>query len=180
MKKISAFIFLLFIFAPSVFAADEAALYGKDIKDGVYQIEVESSSSMFRVVGCELTVKEGEMTALMTLSGTGYEKLFMGTGEEAASARDGEYIYFEEDSQGKYTYSVPVEALNTDISCAAFSIRRQKWYDRTLVFKADTLPEGAVGASKPVPLPLTVTAVLVIAASAFVLIMERRRSRNEN
>jgi hypothetical protein len=29
-----------------------------------------------------LTVKEGKMSAVLTLSGTGYEKLYMGTGEE--------------------------------------------------------------------------------------------------
>ena len=52
---------------------------GADVADGVYEVEVESSSSMFRVEKAELQVREGEMRAVLTLGGTGYLKLFMGT-----------------------------------------------------------------------------------------------------
>jgi ABC-type proline/glycine betaine transport system ATPase subunit len=61
---------------------------GSEIKDGTYSITVESSSSMFNIVDCQLTVTDGEMTAVMTLSGTGYSKLYMGTGEEALQDTD--------------------------------------------------------------------------------------------
>ena len=57
-----------------------------ELRDGVYQIQVDSSSSMFRIEACELTVKDGSMTADMKMGGTGYLKLYMGTGEEAAKA----------------------------------------------------------------------------------------------
>ena len=38
---------------------------------------------------------------------------------------------------------VPVDALNKEIDCAAFSKRKQQWYGRKLVFRADSLPKEA-------------------------------------
>ncbi len=125
--------------------AEEAqTLHGDQIKDGTYQIEVSSSSSMFRIIDAQLTVASGEMSAVITLSGTGYEKLYMGTGEEALADTDDKCIYYVEDSEGKYTYEVPVVALNQDINCAAWSINKEAWYDRVLVFQSSMIPEEAV------------------------------------
>ena len=118
-------------------------VYGENLKDGTYTIEVDSSSSMFRIVNAELTVKDGEMSAVLTLGGTGYLKLFMGTGEEAVAADESEYADFVEDSEGAYTYEVPVEALNKELECTGFSKRKEKWYDHQIFFKADTLPAEA-------------------------------------
>lgn len=119
-------------------------IYGIDVKDGVYSVDVESSSSMFRIVKAELTVKNGKMEAVITLSGTGYLKLFIGTGQEAAAGDESEYISFQEDKDGKYSYRVPVKALDTSINCAAFSKRKEKWYDRQILFEASSLPEDAL------------------------------------
>ena len=106
----------------------------KTLPDGTYTIEVSSSSSMFRVVNCELTVADGKMTAVLTLSGTGYTKMFVGTAAEADKAADG-FIDFVENAEGKYTFTVPVEALDQELSYAALGT---KWYDRTLVFQSAT------------------------------------------
>ena len=114
------------------------------IADGIYAIDVASSSSMFRIVDAQLTVSGDSMTCALTLSGTGYEKLFMGTGEQAEAADEDAFIFFEENDEGMYVYTVPVVALDEPCDCAAFSIRRQRWYDRTLVFLSARLPEGAV------------------------------------
>lgn len=119
---------------------------GERIADGTYTIEVTSSSSMFRVVDAQLTAAGGEMTAVLTLSGTGYEKLYMGTGEEALADTDDKGIYFVEDAQGMYTYEVPVPALDQETEVAAWSIRKQTWYDRILVFSSSQLPEEAIAA----------------------------------
>ena len=119
-------------------------VYGNQIKDGTYAIEVSSSSSMFRIVDAQLTVAGGEMSAVLTLSGDGYEKLYMGTGEEASADTDDKCIYFVEDAEGKYTYNVPVDALNQDTDCAAWSIRKQQWYDRVLVFQSSLIPDDAI------------------------------------
>lgn len=113
------------------------------VKDGVYDVTVDSSSSMFQIVACKLTVENGNMTAQMTMSGTGYLYVYMGTGEQAAAADASDYIPFVEDAAGAHTYTVPVEALDTGIPCAAFSKNKEKWYDRTLVFRADSLPADA-------------------------------------
>ncbi len=117
---------------------------GSEIKDGVYEIQVDSSSSMFKIEECELTVKDGEMTADMKMGGTGYLKLFMGTGEAAAKASEDEMIPFEEDAEGSHHFTVPVEALDKELDCAAFSKKKEKWYDRVLVFRADSLPADAL------------------------------------
>ncbi len=116
---------------------------GYALKDGTYPIEAESSSSMFRIVRAELAVRDGNMEAAVTLGGKGYLKLFMGTGEEALNADPSRYIGFSEDADGSYTYVVPVEALDQELECAAFSKRKQRWYDRQIVFKGDSLPEEA-------------------------------------
>lgn len=118
-------------------------VYGSDLKDGVYSITVDSSSSMFNITACELTVQDGEMTAVMTMGGTGYLYVYMGTGEEAAAADESAYISFEETADGAHTFTVPVEALDKGVNCAAFSKKKEQWYDRTLVFRADSLPADA-------------------------------------
>ncbi|MDE6708700.1 MAG: hypothetical protein K2K06_11785 [Oscillospiraceae bacterium] len=113
---------------------------GEMILDGVYDIEVNSSSSMFQIVSCELHVSMGKMTATMTMSGTGYLYLFMGTGEEAIKLSEKNYIAFTENENGEYVFTVPVEALDKGIACSAFSKNKQKWYDRTILFRSDSLP----------------------------------------
>lgn len=123
---------------------DMVPVSGSEVKDGTYEIEVESSSSMFRIVKAELTVENGNMTAILTLGGQGYLKLFMGTGEEAVAADESQYIGYVEDAEGRYTYTVSVEALNKELDCTAFSKRKEKWYDHTILFDAATLPEGAL------------------------------------
>ena len=113
------------------------------LKDGTYEITVDSSSSMFNITSCQLTVAEGKMTATMTMGGTGYLKVFMGTGEEAAAADEGACIPYEETETGEHTFTVPVAALNQELDCAAYSKKKEMWYDRTLVFRADSLPQEA-------------------------------------
>ena len=114
-----------------------------DLKDGTYAIQVESSSSMFPIASCELTVSEGAMTATLTMGGKGYLYLYPGTAEEAAAAPETDRIPFEENAEGAQTYTVPVSALNAGVPCAAFSKNKELWYDRTLLFRADALPLDA-------------------------------------
>ena len=80
---------VLALTAPAAAVEEERTPVTADqLREGSYAIGVASSSSMFRVVAAELTVADGEMEVCMTLSGTGYEKLFMGTSEEAIAAPD--------------------------------------------------------------------------------------------
>lgn len=116
-------------------------VYGTEIKDGTYDIKVDTSSSMFSVSECRLTVSEGEMTAVMTMSGKGYLYVFMGRGEDASDEKD--YIPFAPNEAGEHTFTVPVAALDMGIDCAAFSKKKEQWYDRTLLFNSSSLPAEA-------------------------------------
>ncbi|MCI7768122.1 MAG: hypothetical protein MSJ26_09135 [Oscillospiraceae bacterium] len=116
---------------------DMVPVYADSLMDGEYDIEVDSSSSMFTVTDCRLTVKDGKMSARMTMGGTGYLYVFMGKGEDAS---EDQFIPFEENPDGTHSFTVPVEGLDMGIDCAAFSKKKEKWYDRTLLFKADSLP----------------------------------------
>ncbi len=176
MRRLLALLSAIMLFCPTALAA-EGPISGDRIKDGNYKIEVSSSSSMFRVTDCVLTVSDGKMFALMTLSGTGYEKLFMGSGEDAVSAGEDEFIYFYEDAEGKYNYAVPVAALNAEIECAAFSIRKQTWYDRTLVFEADSLPKKAFKGNLAVPAAVAAAVIVLIALAAALVFVRKRRGK---
>lgn len=109
------------------------------VANGIYSMDVASSSSMFKVVDCILTAKDGKMNAVLTLSGTGYDYLYMGTKEEAASADQSSWIPYQVNKEGKYTYTVPVEALDKEIAVAAYSIKKGIWYDRMLTFQSETM-----------------------------------------
>ncbi len=119
-------------------------VYANMIAEGSYDIEVDSSSSMFRPIKAVLTVENGSMEVCMTMSGQGYGFLYMGTGEQALADTEDTYIPFVLDEDGAKTFTVPVEVLNVDTNCAAWSIRKEKWYDRVLVFESDMLPDGVI------------------------------------
>ncbi len=110
--------------------------FARELENGSYLIQVESSSSMFRVVKAELTVTDSGMVADITLGGTGYEKLYMGTAKEAQAAEESLCIPYVEDGKGAYTYTIPVKALDEPIDCAAFSKKKETWYDRQLIFSS--------------------------------------------
>ena len=105
-----------------------------EAEDGTYKANVTSSSSMFKVTDCVLTSNNGKMTAKVTLSGTGYDYLYAGTSAKAA-ADSANWVKFVEEN-GKYTYIIPVDALDAEIPVAAHSKKNNKWYDRTLVFSS--------------------------------------------
>lgn len=119
-------------------------IYADQLNDGTYEITVDSSSSMFRVIHCVLIVENGTMKATMTMSGDGYGMVYMGTGEEALADVQENYVPFVLDEVGAKTFTVPVEALDMELDCAAWSIRKEKWYDRTLIFMSDELPADAL------------------------------------
>lgn len=119
-------------------------IYAGQIADGAYEISVESSSSMFRVVRCVLTVENGSMTAAMTMSGQGYGLVYLGTAEAALEDTEDSYIPFVLNEDGEKVFTIPVEALNMELDCAAWSIKKETWYDRVLVFSSDLLPDGVI------------------------------------
>ena len=117
---------------------------GSLLKEGTWSIDVSSSSSFFIVEKCELTIDaSGEMTARMTMYSSSYELLYMGSAEEAAAADAAEYIEYQ-DVDDWCVFTIPVKALNQKIACAAYSKRKEKWYDRDILFDAASLDEEAL------------------------------------
>ncbi|MBQ9622976.1 MAG: hypothetical protein IJR39_06535 [Treponema sp.] len=127
--------------APSkVGTEDMLPVFPGDVLDGDYEVELESSSSMFRIVTAVLHVKDGVMSASLTMGGKGYSKLFLGSAE-AASESKGQGEILPNDGEGAVIFEIPVSALNSSIDCAAFSKKKAKWYDRQILFDASSLPE---------------------------------------
>lgn len=118
-------------------------VYAEDIENGTYDVNVESSSSMFRIQRAELTVSDSEMTVSLTIGSTSYLKLFPGTAEEAAASTEDQYIGYTESGDG-VVFQLPVEALDQTFFCAAFSAKKEMWYDRSLLIRADSLPAEAL------------------------------------
>ena len=59
--------------------------------DGLYKVNVPDPASMCKILAednntCNLLVKDGKMTAIFRLNSDGYDKVFVGTKEEAAEA----------------------------------------------------------------------------------------------
>ena len=115
-------------------------VYAENLRAGEYPVAVDSSSSMFRIQSCVLCVGEGEMNALLTIGSSSYGYLYPGPAEEAAAASEADWLAPEIGEDGSCTFTFPVEALDAGVPCAAFSKKKTLWYDRTLVFRADSLP----------------------------------------
>jgi hypothetical protein len=145
MKKAKWLFFVCWLLAAIAGCAETAPMP----EEGLYTIGVQSSSRMFNITKCVLQVRDGQMTAVITLSGDGYGYVYAGTAQEAADAPLDTWIPYVEDWGGAYTYALPIRALDEGIAVAAHSKRYEKWYDRTLVFHSSTLapydamaPEG--------------------------------------
>ncbi len=122
--------------------ASAAGVTAERIKNGTYAIEVDSDTSMFRIVDCQLTVANGTMSAVMTLSGQGYSRVYMGTGEQAAADSEGNAADFV-DNDGRHAFTIPVEALDRGLDCAGQSARKGTWYDHIVVFESANIPNDA-------------------------------------
>ncbi len=121
--------------------------------DGVYTTTAETGTMMFRVVEIILTVKNGKMSAEITLSGTGYDYLYMGTAAEAAGNesqwigfKDKEKSYIEdgEEKTGR-SYIIPISTLDTPLAMASHSVKRDKWYDRSITVSSNNLKKISSG-----------------------------------
>ena len=115
-------------------------VYAESLREGVYPVAMKSSSSMFKADHCELTVADGALWVTLYMNSEAYSHMYAGTAQEAAAAESGDYIPLAEDSDGMNSFTLPIDALDTGVFCAAFSKRKELWYDRTLLLRADSLP----------------------------------------
>lgn len=119
-------------------AAQEEQVDDLELADGIYEIEVETDSSMFRAETCLLKVENGNYTAILSLPGEGFSRLYFGSAEEAAEASVIDIYDYELNDAGLYTFELPVEELGEELDIAAFGQRRDTWYDHTIIFHEPT------------------------------------------
>lgn len=118
-------------------------VYAKDLNPGTYPVEMVSSSSMFQADHAELVVEGDEMKVVLYMTSEAYPYMYAGTAAEADAAKEEEYILPEEVGDGMRTFTLPLGALDSGESFAAFSKKKELWYDRTLLFRVDSLPADA-------------------------------------
>lgn len=122
--------------------------------DGLYTIGVTSNAKMFKIVDCILRVEDGKMIAVLTMSGSGYGYLYQGTAAEADAASEESWTSYFENTDGRHCFAIEIPYLDGDMPMASWSIRYEKWYDRTLQFFPNTLrpyreiaPDGVYSAT---------------------------------
>ncbi len=133
-------------------------------EDGKYSVTAECGAAMFKIVDAKLNVVNGTILATLTLSGTGYDYLYPGTGDQAENDKDN-WAPFAVDENGKYTYTIPVSELDKPIIIASHSQKNNIWYDRTVTFDSSTLkkigdatdPVGPTPTPTPTPAPVDPT-----------------------
>ena len=133
------------------------------LNDGTWFVNVDVSSSMFKVNGAEVTVEGGALTARLLMNSEAYTYMYPGEAEDAAAADESAWIALETDGEDVHSFTMPVEGLNQGVVCAAFSARKQLWYPRTILLRADSLPLEAWKAEC-----LTTAASLGLADGAYV------------
>lgn len=117
---------------------DQPAEASAALADGTYTIEVECGQSMFKIDRCELTVKDGKMTAVLTLGSTSFDKMFVGAAAAAKGAQEGVVEGVQDEAGEKASFTLAVAALDEALDYAAHSVKKDTWYDRTLTFLSDT------------------------------------------
>lgn len=124
--------------------------------DGIYTTTAETGAAMFKVVDVQLTVRNGKMTAKITMSGTGNKLLYMGSASDAPNnSKDWispcGTVSLSSGKEG-YQFEIAVSALDTKISLA--SKGETKWYDRTITFSsADLKKTGDIDPDNPTATP---------------------------
>ena len=143
--------------APSEAPSTEAS--ENTLADGTYTVETETNNRMFKVISTKLTVKNGKMEALIMLSGTGYDHLYLGHAEDAETNQDqwikwkDEIPYTTADGQEKTgrTYVIPVSALDQAIPVTVYSKTKKQWFERTITLKSEGMKKVETEEVNPGP-----------------------------
>ncbi len=118
-------------------------VYAADLVDGEYPVAFKCSSSMFRIDGALLKVHDGHMEVTLLMGSKSFLYVYPGSAEEAASMTENAWTAPVMLENGDMTFTIPVEALDAAVPCAAYSKNKELWYDRSLLFRADSLPLSA-------------------------------------
>ena len=119
------------------------------LADGVYTVDVTTDGGMFRPNEAlegkgTLTVEDGQMTAHITLSGTGFSKLFPGSAEEAKKegaavidAVKDSVTYPDGFADTANGFDIPIAALDEDLPFAAMGKKSGSWFDHTIRIRSE-------------------------------------------
>ena len=118
-------------------------VYAADLVDGEYPVAFKCSSSMFRIESALLKVADGKLKVTLTMGSKSFLYVYPGSAEEAASMTEDAWTAPVMLENGAMTFTIPVEALDAAVPCAAYSKNKELWYDRSLLFRADSLPMSA-------------------------------------
>lgn len=99
---------------------------------GAFDLTVINKLNMFKVVSASVTGSGTNRTLTIALSGQGYHYLFKGDTGSASVSKAGDRIPYQVNSNGLYTFRIPVSASDSTFDLAALSAREQKWYSRRL------------------------------------------------
>ncbi len=114
----------------------------ESLADGVYPVEIKTSTPLFQADHAELSAEGGKLQAVLYVKSDSYGGLYPGSAEAAAADPDG-CIHSEKTDDGFNRFVLPIDALDQEIKCAVFSSRKQVWYDRAMLLRADSLPYEA-------------------------------------
>lgn len=116
----------------------------QQLKDGTYKVLSTTDRKMFYLYPKEqvnaysiLTVKNGKMTATITLTGDGYDYVYMGTPAQAKKAGKAKWIKAKI-VNGYYTFTIPVSKLDTKLTITPHSRKYEEDGDpRTEPWRSD-------------------------------------------
>ncbi len=126
-----------------VVEAGMTPVYAADLVDGEYPVDFKCSSSMFRIDGALLKVHDGHMEVTLLMGSKSFLYVYPGSAEQAVSMTEDAWTAPVMLENGDMTFTIPVEALDAAVPCAAYSKNKELWYDRSLLFRADSLPMSA-------------------------------------
>ena len=99
----------------------------KGLKDGTYKVKATTCRVMFYLYPKKknpataiLVKKNGKMTATITLTGTGYDYVYMGTPAQAKKAGKKKWIKYKK-VNGYYTFTIPVSKLDKKLKITPHS-----------------------------------------------------------
>lgn len=102
------------------------------LKDGTYKVNATTDRKMFYLYPKEkdpaqviLVKKNGKMTATITLTGDGYDYIYVGTPAQAKKAGKSKWIKYKK-VNGYYTFTIPVSALDKKITVTPHSSKYEK------------------------------------------------------
>ena len=104
----------------------------KKLKDGTYKVKATTDRKMFYLYPKKknpattiLVKKNGKMTATITLTGSGYDYVYMGTPKQAKKAGKKKWIKYKK-VNGYYTFKIPVSALDKKLPITPHSSKYEK------------------------------------------------------